>query len=295
MSLDLESNSETAEMDNRYLSPPQLDDDGWTKIIEFEQAKKIKETTVPSIVIEPPQPTPKSSKLKKQNSIQSLESRLVPKRMIRRVKVGVMPDESAATTPHNHLSSNRSNTRHEHSNSVGNIFHGQFLHKDGHHSLDELLTKFSKDELDEYHQLFSMFDTDGSGAIGSDELKEAIKSFGLQVNDSEIDRLIQEVDEDGNGEIDFAEFCDCMKKSQNLVKSTNEEIIRQCFEVFDQDKNGMITENEFKYVAKEIGEFSDELAEHVFHELDISSNGYLSPDQFAAIVEDYLLSDHYRY
>lgn len=36
-----------------------------------------------------------------------------------------------------------------------------------------------------------------------------------------------------------------MKKSQNLVKTSNEEIIRQCFEVFDQDENGLITQNEF--------------------------------------------------
>lgn len=36
-----------------------------------------------------------------------------------------------------------------------------------------------------------------------------------------------------------------MKKSQNRVKSTNEEVIKQCFEIFDQDRNGIITENEF--------------------------------------------------
>lgn len=45
-------------------------------------------------------------------------------------------------------------------------------------------------------------------------------------------------------------------------------------------------------MAKEVGDFSDELAELVFHELDISSIGHLTADQFAAIVEDYLLSDN---
>ena len=56
------------------------------------------------------------------------------------------------------------------------------------------------------------------------------------------------MDADGNGEIDFEEFCACMKKSQSIVKSTNEELIRECFEIFDQDGNGVITENEFKVI-----------------------------------------------
>ncbi|VDM53809.1 unnamed protein product [Angiostrongylus costaricensis] len=102
------------------------------------------------------------------------------------------------------------------------------------------------------------------------------------------------VDADGNGEIDFEEFCSCMKKSQNIVKSTNEELIRECFDVFDQDHNGIITESEFKYIAKEFGNYSEELAQKVFRELDVCSIGHLSADQFATIVEDYLLSDTSR-
>ncbi|CAI4221708.1 unnamed protein product [Auanema sp. JU1783] len=150
---------------------------------------------------------------------------------------------------------------------------------------------YTRKELKEYRQLFNMFDTDGSGAIGNEELKQAMLSIGMHANESEIDNVIREVDADGNGEIDFEEFCACMKKSQSIVKSTNEELIKECFEIFDQDRNGIITENEFKYVAKEFGDFNDELAEKVFRELDVSANGHLSADQFATIVEDYLLSE----
>ncbi|KAK6055478.1 EF hand [Cooperia oncophora] len=82
-----------------------------------------------------------------------------------------------------------------------------------------------------------------------------------------------------------------MKKSQSIVRSTNEELIRECFDIFDQDHNGIITESEFKYISKEYGDFSEELAEKVFRELDVSANGHLSFDQFATIVEDYLLYD----
>ncbi|GMT32446.1 hypothetical protein PFISCL1PPCAC_23743, partial [Pristionchus fissidentatus] len=105
---------------------------------------------------------------------------------------------------------------------------------------------YCRKELKEYRQLFNMFDTDGSGAIGNEELKQAMISIGMDSNEEEIDKIIKEVDADGNGEIDFDEFCACMKKSQKIVKSTNEELIRECFDVFDQDKNGIITENEFK-------------------------------------------------
>ncbi|CAJ0560153.1 unnamed protein product, partial [Mesorhabditis spiculigera] len=140
-----------------------------------------------------------------------------------------------------------------------------------------------------------MFDTDGSGAIGSEELKKAMRELGVGMSDEHIENIIREVDSDGNGEIDFDEFCACMKKSQRLAKATNDELIRECFEIFDQDRNGVITENEFKYVAKEFGEFSDELADKVFRELDVSSVGHLSIDQFAAIVEDYLFSERSEY
>ncbi|KAL3068077.1 hypothetical protein niasHT_038067 [Heterodera trifolii] len=155
---------------------------------------------------------------------------------------------------------------------------------------------YSKSELHEYQQLFKMFDTDGSGAIGCEELKGAMLSIGLQADDAEIERLIKEVDEDGNGEIDFPEFCQCMKRSQQSggIKGrlSNEEVARQCFEVFDQDSNGLITENEFIYVAKEVGGFSQELAEFVFRELlGDSATGQLDQSRFSAIVDDYLFSD----
>ncbi|CAK5026712.1 unnamed protein product [Meloidogyne enterolobii] len=134
---------------------------------------------------------------------------------------------------------------------------------------------YTKGELKEYQQLFKMFDTDGSGAIGSEELKGAMLRIGLEADDAEIERLIKEVDEDGNGEIDFPEFCQCMKTAERQggfrQRPTNDEV----------------------YVAKEIGGFSHELAEFVFRELlGDSSADQLDMDRFSAIVEDYLLSDN---
>ncbi|TKR83209.1 hypothetical protein L596_016834 [Steinernema carpocapsae] len=137
------------------------------------------------------------------------------------------------------------------SSRTGKMLRNAFREKSDHSGQNSSVDKdvqYTKEEIEEFRQLFSMLDTDGSGAIGNDELKQAVQQLGLHIRDAEIDDLIREVDADGNGEIDFDEFCICMKKSQTLasVKSTNEEVIRQCFEVFDQDRNGLISENEFK-------------------------------------------------
>ncbi len=72
---------------------------------------------------------------------------------------------------------------------------------------------------------------DGSGSIGAEELSNATRQLGMDATQEELDKLIEEIDQDGNGEIDF-EFCSCMKRiSQKKVSW--DEIIRQCFTVFD--------------------------------------------------------------
>jgi Ca2+-binding EF-hand superfamily protein len=52
---------------------------------------------------------------------------------------------------------------------------------------------------------FSIFDKDHSGHITANEMQSVMSQFGL--TDVELNALIKEVDEDGDGSIGFAEFC----------------------------------------------------------------------------------------
>ena len=49
-------------------------------------------------------------------------------------------------------------------------------------------------------QAFKMFDKDNSGALSPEEIKDVL-CFDSTVDPKEIDRIIEEVDENGDGEI----------------------------------------------------------------------------------------------
>ena len=56
---------------------------------------------------------------------------------------------------------------------------------------------------------FSYFDKDNSGTISPDEIRKAL---GIDSSDKHLNSLIAEVDENGDGEIQFDEFCNMMRK-----------------------------------------------------------------------------------
>jgi calcium-dependent protein kinase len=62
------------------------------------------------------------------------------------------------------------------------------------------------------HQAFQYFDKDNSGKISLEELKEAMGSNGQELDEEVFIDILAEGDENGDGEIDFEEFKNMMKK-----------------------------------------------------------------------------------
>jgi len=67
---------------------------------------------------------------------------------------------------------------------------------------------------DKLQAAFKMFDKDGSGIISGDEIREVLSFGGTSTMSKEqIDVIIKQVDENGDGEISYEEFVDMMKKA----------------------------------------------------------------------------------
>lgn len=61
--------------------------------------------------------------------------------------------------------------------------------------------------------IFDKFDTSGDQALDADELKVALRAaLGLDLTVDDCRRLVAMADRDGDGNVDFDEFCDICKQ-----------------------------------------------------------------------------------
>ena len=79
------------------------------------------------------------------------------------------------------------------------------------------------DEVEELRQAFDLFDTDGSGTIDPKELRAAMQSLGFETKNQTIYQMIQDIDKDGDGDIDFDEFLDLMTRWGDIGKRRKDE------------------------------------------------------------------------
>jgi calcium-dependent protein kinase len=61
---------------------------------------------------------------------------------------------------------------------------------------------------------FKMFDADDSGYISRDEVKQSFMKI-TKISEEELEEIVSQVDENGDGEISFEEFKEIMTKIRN--------------------------------------------------------------------------------
>lgn len=66
-------------------------------------------------------------------------------------------------------------------------------------------------ELRKLKDCFNSLDADGGGTIGLEELENPLIGLGFADSREDVEKLISSVDQDGNGDIDFGEFCMIIK------------------------------------------------------------------------------------
>merc|ERR1712203_935642 len=127
------------------------------------------------------------------------------------------------------------------------------------------------------------FDKDGDGTITTKELGTVMRSLGQNPTEAELQDMINEVDADGNGTIDFPEFLTMM--ARKMKDTDSEEEIREAFRVFDKDGNGFISAAELRHVMTNLGEkLTDEEVDEMIREADIDGDGQVNYEEFVTMM-----------
>ena len=146
-----------------------------------------------------------------------------------------------------------------------------------------MVDELTEDQKNEFKDVFSLFDKDGDGTVSTKELGVVMRALGQNPTDAEVTEMIKEVDIDGNGEVDFDEFCGLMIKKMN--ENEPEEELVEVFKIFDKNNDERIDYEDLKIIFQELGEdVSEKDCKVMIEEHDIDGDQMLSFDEFVNLM-----------
>jgi calmodulin len=148
---------------------------------------------------------------------------------------------------------------------------------------DNMVEQLTEEQIAEFKEAFSLFDKDGDGSITTKELGTVMRSLGQNPTEAELQDMINEVDADGNGTIDFGEFLNLM--ARKMKDTDSEEELKEAFRVFDKDQNGFISAAELRHVMTNLGEkLTDDEVDEMIREADVDGDGQINYEEFVKMM-----------
>jgi len=144
--------------------------------------------------------------------------------------------------------------------------------------------QYAKEKIAEWKDAFQIFDLDGKGKISAEELSTVLNNLGKPADIDHAKAIIKQVDKDGDGMIEFDEFCDMMDKQEAVLPDIE---LREAFNLCDRDNSGTISFDELYYVMTSLlnEKVSQDDVKAMMKEADIDHNGELSFDEFKTIMQ----------
>ncbi|RVE71178.1 hypothetical protein OJAV_G00072320, partial [Oryzias javanicus] len=141
----------------------------------------------------------------------------------------------------------------------------------------------TEEQKNEFKAAFDIFIQDAEdGCISTKELGKVMRMLGQNPTPEELQEMIDEVDEDGSGTVDFDEFLvmmvRCMKEES---KGKSEEELAELFRMFDKNGDGYIDLEELKAMLESTGEaITEDDIEELMKDGDKNNDGKIDYDEF---------------
>jgi len=133
---------------------------------------------------------------------------------------------------------------------------------------------------------FDMFDKENKGFIHTDMVSTILRTMGQTFEDRDLKDLIDDIDTDGSGELEFDEFLQLAARF--LVEEDSEamqEELREAFRLYDKEGNGYINVSDLREILRALEDNmgEDELDEMIA-EIDTDGSGTVDFDEFMELM-----------
>jgi len=140
-----------------------------------------------------------------------------------------------------------------------------------------------KEEINRLKKIFYKIDLNLDGKLTKDELFVAFKEAGMEMKNSQLNKVIESIDFDGNGSIEYEEFIRVTLPKERLFTEKN---LKIAFDMFDLDKSGTISFNEFKEILG-IKKIRDQkVYKELLEEIPIKENEEMTFEEFKKLFLD---------
>merc|ERR1719181_1260993 len=144
--------------------------------------------------------------------------------------------------------------------------------------------EFTDDQKKEFRKNFNLFDKKRTGSIPIADMGTVLRSLGQNPTEAELAALVEEVDKDKSGTIEFDEFVDLMART-NKTQEQMEEEIKNAFLTFDADGSGFITREELIETLTTMGDpVDEETITGMIQEADVDGDGKINYEEFTKIM-----------
>lgn len=141
----------------------------------------------------------------------------------------------------------------------------------------------SKEQEREFSQMFQKLDKNGDGRLSREELIEAYaETVPLAEAETIVSHILEQVDADGNGFIDYSEFIMASANQQSLISKGN---LEAAFAAFDRDKSGKISLEELREMLSGASTISEATWTNLIGQADQDGDGEIDLAEFAKLMQ----------
>ncbi|XP_040577901.1 troponin C [Lepeophtheirus salmonis] len=124
------------------------------------------------------------------------------------------------------------------------------------------------------------------GVVQAETVGEILQMMGLRVKQQALQAIIEEVDEDGSGELEFEEFC--ILAARFLIEEDEEQMrkeLKEAFRFYDKEGVGYLTIETLKGILLELEpKLTDEQLMEIVEEVDEDGSGTIDFDEFMGMM-----------